>query len=59
MLTIVRLYESLAANVMPASWKSLVAVTVKNNMNLAVADQVIKYPGNNFNLFIFCFILFI
>jgi len=59
MLTIVRLYDSLAANVMPASWKSLVAVTVKNNMNLAVADQVIKYPGNNFNLFIFSFILFI
>lgn len=35
----------LAANVMPSSWKSIVATTVKHNLNLNVADQLIKYSG--------------
>ena len=30
---------------MPASWKSLVAVTVKNYLNLAVAEQVVNFSG--------------
>lgn len=35
----------LATNVMPTSWKSLVATTVKHNLNLNVAEQLIKYNG--------------
>lgn len=35
----------LAANVMPSSWKSIVTTTVKYNLNLNVAEQLIKYPG--------------
>ncbi|EFX64945.1 hypothetical protein DAPPUDRAFT_65805 [Daphnia pulex] len=35
----------LAANVMPASWNSIVATTVKYNLNLNVAEQLIKYNG--------------
>lgn len=35
----------LAANVMPSSWKSVVASTVKYELNLNVAEQLIKYPG--------------
>lgn len=35
----------LAANVMPSSWKTLVVATIKNNMNLSVAEQLIRYPG--------------
>nr|CAH0103169.1 unnamed protein product [Daphnia galeata] len=35
----------LAANVMPASWNSIVTTTVKYNLNLNVAEQLIKYNG--------------
>ena len=35
----------LAANVMPVSWKPLVAATIKHQLNLSVADQIVKYPG--------------
>lgn len=35
----------LASNVMPSSWKPLVVSTVKNHMNLAVAEQLVRYPG--------------
>jgi len=35
----------LALNVMPASWNSLVLATVHHHLNLAVAEQIVKYPG--------------
>lgn len=35
----------LALNVMPASWKSLVVATVHHHLNLAVAEQLVHYPG--------------
>ena len=35
----------LAANVMPASWKPLVAATIRHELNLSVAEQIVKYPG--------------
>ena len=35
----------LASNVMPSSWKPLVVSTVKNHLNLAVAEQLVRYPG--------------
>jgi len=35
----------LALNVMPESWKPLVLPTVHHHLNLAVAEQIVKYPG--------------
>ena len=35
----------LAANVMPNSWKPLVSATVKHQLNLSVAEQIMRYPG--------------